>query len=96
MDYIVSEEKLENLMIKFISSMEIEGLYRVGISISKFGDVFVVLFYGKLKYYDEMSEDKETVENGISQMFSVKVLVLVAPYDEKTKVHLNGPQNIFN
>lgn len=94
MDYQISKERLTSLIIRIIKSMEIPGLYRVQVEITKDNVIVVALFFETVGSSETYSKIKNMVEDRISDTFGIDShLVLTIPYSE-AKYHLNRPKNI--
>jgi hypothetical protein len=95
MNYVISEERFRNLILRLVKSMQIEGLYRVQINFpeKKKGDIVVALFFETVsdsKFYKKVHDD---VFNTIENYLGLHPLVITIPYSE-AKYHLNEPKNI--
>lgn len=102
MNYQISQERLESLILGIISKMKLRGLYRVQFAMTKEdhfeaskNTLIVALFFDQLFGISEMSAIKDKVEQKLEDIMNVSVYVIPIPYNEEDKYHLKKERNIF-
>lgn len=92
MEISISEERLLKLIIKIIKQLEIQGLYRVSISIGK-NHILVVLWFELVSSSEFYNQVKKQTTERLESLLGLPFNILTIPYSE-AKYHLREPKNI--